>query len=113
MNGEGLLFGPRIAVIEEVYELIHSYRVRIREVPVLDKAPRHSIGRCIHVHRECGEAVILGIDERIDSVMLEEREVVCCVVDRGRTADGVESLNAGTLSWRDLGRCGHLSDGAL
>ena len=93
MYSESPVVGPWIPVIEEVHELLHSHRVRVRQVAVLYEAARHRVGRGIHVDSEGGQMVLLGVYEWVDAMMLEEGRVVGFSVHCCRTADGVETLS--------------------
>ena len=90
--GERSLLGRRVALVEEVHELLDAHRVRVRHVAVLHEPPRHGVRGGVHVYRERRQVVVLGVDERVDPVVPEEREVVSLVVYGRRPADGVESF---------------------
>ena len=103
MDGEGVIRGGLVPLVEVVDELLHPHRVRVGQVAVVKEAPGHGIGRGVNVYGEGGEMVVLGINERVDAVVPEEGQVVGCVVDRGRAADGVETLGLRALGSHDHG----------
>lgn len=103
VDGEGVVGGGLIALVEEVDELLHPHRVRVGQVAVVKEAPGRGVGRGVDVYGEGGKVVVLGINEGVDAVVLEEGQVVGCVVDRGRATDGVETLGLRALGSHDHG----------
>ena len=98
MYGESVLRGRVVALIEEVHKLLDAHRVRVRQITVLHESPRHGVRRGVHVHGESGQMVVLGVDEGVYPVVLEESEVVGLVVDCRGSAYDVEPFGPTSIS---------------
>ena len=81
MYGECLLLRGFVAVVEVVDELLDPNRLGFGQIAIHDEASSDSIGGRVDVHGEGGEAVVFRVYEGVDSVMLEEDQVIGCVVD--------------------------------
>ena len=75
-------------LLEIIDELLHPDRVRVGEVAVGYESAGHRVGCGVDVHCESGEIIILGVDERINAIVLEEIGVVGGVINRGRSSRG-------------------------
>ncbi len=73
VDPKGLVRGRvGIALLEVIDIFLHAHRIAGRQVPILQVIAHDRVRTRIHIQREGGEIVILGIDGRIDPIVFEE-----------------------------------------
>ena len=80
--GEEVPKRRRVVVAEGVHELLHPDGIRRGKLAPLQVGPRHGVRGVVHVHREGGVAVVLGVHEGVHPVVLEEHGVEGLAVHR-------------------------------
>ena len=95
-------------MVKVVDEFFDPYRIGVGHIPVEQESSGHRVRRGIYVYGKGGEVVVLGVDERVDAVMLEERQIVGGVVDSRAAAYRIEAFFIDSLALNDFLDLGHL-----
>jgi hypothetical protein len=77
-----------VSLVEIVDILLHAHGFLRRQIAIADVAAHDGVGAGVHIDSESGQVIVLGIDEGVDTIVLEKDGIIRFIVGRGLSACG-------------------------